>query len=287
MLELLAPNRSRRHRHHDCRCRRKAIARSQSTDICSATATSISVADAHFSAARGTCTCGCWLWAWRNRERNNVEIVDACEISRVAGVDREIVGDRRRRDHRVVRARCGLTAYTPQTRRDSAERSRRARIKRERIEVRLSLLQMRLTRGTLPLIPGNQRTNRQLRQRDRRDQGLGWEQRRVLEARQKNDSGGIQNAARMSLGSAHRPGSITLSISRLSAPGSRAGRWRQRSTSASEDNPGRESGRSSATRLPALVIVISSPRAARSTTSPPRLRRSLMLTSVIQEVYHA
>lgn len=70
-------------------------------------------------------------------------------------------------------------------------------------------------------------------------------------------------------------------MSRLIATGSTEGRWRHRLSSGSAARPGCRSGRSSATRRPALVIVMSSPRDARSTTSPPLLRRSRMLTSVI------
>lgn len=65
------------------------------------------------------------------------------------------------------------------------------------------------------------------------------------------------------------------------ATGSTAGSRRRRLSRASAERGGR-TGRSSATALPERVIVIRSPRAARSTTSPPWLRRSRMLTSDMQ-----
>lgn len=63
--------------------------------------------------------------------------------------------------------------------------------------------------------------------------------------------------------------------------GSTDGSRRQRLNRASAESPRGDMARSSATALPERVIVICSPRAARSTTSPPCLRRSPMLTSAI------
>jgi hypothetical protein len=62
------------------------------------------------------------------------------------------------------------------------------------------------------------------------------------------------------------------------AAGSIGGSRRQRSSRAWAESDVRETARNSATGIPERVIVMRSPHAARSTTSPPWLRSSLMLT---------
>ncbi len=136
------------------------------------------------------------------------------------------------------------------------------------------------------LVACDQRTHGELCQGDGGDQRLGGERCRVLELGQQDDRRGVKNASRWKLGAAHGVGSRSLSMSALRTVGSIGGSCLRRASSASADNRGRGTGRSSATGLPALVIVIGSPRPARSTTSPPLFRRSRMLTSVIRRAYH-
>lgn len=66
-------------------------------------------------------------------------------IIRVTGVQRQLVGDRRRSDHRVVGPGRGLAARASPRCCDTPKRARRGCIERERIEVGLSLLKMGLT----------------------------------------------------------------------------------------------------------------------------------------------
>jgi hypothetical protein len=88
---------------------------------------------------------------------DDLEAVDVGEVAGVACVDREVVGDRGRRDHRVIRAGCGLTTSAAQRGRDSAERPRCGGIERQRVKVCFSLLKMRLARGALLLVSGDER----------------------------------------------------------------------------------------------------------------------------------
>ena len=96
------------------------------------------------------------------------------------------------------------------------------------------------------------------------------------------DCGGIQDpTARALAGICHRAGSKTSSSSARMVRKSTGGSRCHRSSRVSASTGCRLRGRSSATGLPSRVIVICSPRATRSTTSPPWLRSSRIVTSVM------
>ena len=75
------------------------------------------------------------------------------------------------------------------------------------------------------------------------------------------------------------------SMSAPSGRGTTEGSCRQRDSSTSAGSVSASIGRNEATGLPARVIVICSPRAARSTTSPPLLRSSRMVTFALRSVH--
>ncbi len=86
---------------------------------------------------------------------------------------------------------------------------------------------------------------------------------------------------------ARNSASRTRARSRRRAAPSTGGRWRQRESNTSAESAGRRTGCSDATGFPARVIVIGSPFAARSTTSPAFLRSSRIVTLTIGPKYHA
>ena len=222
-----------------------------------------------------------------SRHGHYPQTVNPGEIVRITGVDGEVVGDRCCRDHRVVGPCGGLSAGAAKGDGNSSKRTCRRGVKRKRGEVRLCLLQVCLSRGSLLFVLRDERSNRQFRQRDRRDEGLFGKFGSILEPGQHDQCRGVQHPARWRGRRAHSRASRNASMSLRNAPGSTGGRCLRRSTSAVADRPGLGTGRSSATGFPALVILIRSPRDARSTTSPPLLRRSRMLTSPMRAMYHA
>ena len=117
---------------------------------------------------------GCLSMATSGRTYGDyLETVDASEVARVCGVDRQLVGERCRGDHRVVCAGLRLATTSPQRCGDSPERSRGRGIERQRLEIGLGLLQHGLPSSTLLRARGYERTHRKLRQRYRRDEGYG------------------------------------------------------------------------------------------------------------------
>ncbi len=231
-------------------------------------------------AAGGAATATCAAARWRSRsgsERHghDVEAVDPAEVSGVAGVHGRPVGDRHRGDHRVVGPCRRLAPRPAQGRGDLPERPRRGRVERQRGEVRLRLLQVGLTRGPLALVAGDQRADRQLGERDRRDHRLAREDRRVGDLAQPEQRRGVEDAPR-----GHSRG-------RARRRGRRAARRRPAAAAAPALQQPFGRGRAGRKRaepgdgIPALVIVMLSPPAARSTMAPPRFRRSLMLTSAM------
>ena len=93
------------------------------------------------------------------RNRHDLELVDAGKVTRVAGVQRQRVGDRGGSDERVVRSRGGLSAGATEGRSDPPERARRRRIERDRVEVGLGLLKVGLARDPLLITRGDVRAN--------------------------------------------------------------------------------------------------------------------------------
>ena len=107
----------------------------------------------------------------------------------------------------------------------------------------------------------------------------GW----IGDPRQQEQRARVEQA--LSVG--HSRGSMTRSTSRRSRRGSTTGTCRQRSSSTAAERSLDRTGRSSATGRPSLVTVMRCPAATRSTTSPPRLRSSRMVTLSTASMYHA
>lgn len=92
---------------------------------------------------------------------DHVEIPDRPEIGRVDGVQRQSTTDRDSRDKRVVRSGASLASYASQIGRYLAKGSSGPRIERQGFEIRLGLLEMRLSCGSLRLRSCNQGANGQ------------------------------------------------------------------------------------------------------------------------------
>jgi hypothetical protein len=105
-------------------------------------------------------------------DRDHVEFGDSGKVRRIAGVEGEVVGQCCRGDERVVGARCRLPAGAAQLRCDPTERAGGRGIERDRVKVRLGLLEMCLPRRPNSIIAGNQRAYRQFCQCDRADECL-------------------------------------------------------------------------------------------------------------------
>ncbi len=214
----------------------------------------------------------------RDRNRDHVQPLDAGEVVGVARVNGEAVGEGRGSDQRIVGA-CGrLPSRAAERCRDATEGSRRARVERERVEIRFGLLEVRLSSNAIFLAGRNQGAHRELSERDRRDQRLEGERLRVLDPRQQDEGARVQHSALVPHRIAQTVASTTASRSALSFRGSTRGRARHRSRSASARSPRAGSGRNSATALPERVTVNVSPRATRSRIRPPWLRRSRTVT---------
>ena len=94
------------------------------------------------------------------RNGDDLEAVDAAEIAWIAGVDRQAIRQGCGRDHGVIGARAVLAPDSPKRRGNLPERSGRSRVEGDRVKVSLGLLQMCLTNSPLPIVPGDQRSNR-------------------------------------------------------------------------------------------------------------------------------
>ena len=188
---------------------------------------------------------------------------------------------RRSLRHRRARWSC---ARAPQRGGDSAEGTRGTGVEGKRVEVDLGLLEVGLACCALALLIGYERANCELGEGNGRDQWLGGQGCRVGDALQEDERRGVEDPAQgcRLLGGrgrfAQRLASSSRSTSARNPTGSTAGSRLQRRKRVSAEIGGRDSARSSATGLPERVIVICSPRAARSMTSPPWLRRSRVLT---------
>jgi hypothetical protein len=214
--------------------------------------------------------------------------IDASEIVCVTRVDGQIVCYRDRGDHCVIGSSRSLTSGSAQRCGDTTERTSGIGVERNRVEVGLGLLKLSLASRTLSLILDDERTYRELGKRDGRYEGFVGQRGGICQPGQQDDRRRIENAARQRdilsrnggrlmhgrdriwhRHTAHRRASTTLSISALTATGSTTGSARHRASNAPPDSGVLGRPCSCATAFPARVIVICSPRAARSTTSPP------------------
>ncbi len=187
-------------------------------------------------------------------------------------------------DQCVVRACRRLSAGRSQRCGNCAKCARRLGIERQRVEVRLRLLQMRLACRALFVGMGDMRPHRQLGQRDRADHGFVGKSCRVADAPQQDHRRGVEHPPRGRL-RGHSDGSMTVSMSRRSASRSMRGNPFLRSMSSTGLALRRGSGRNSATARPSRVTITRSPRSTRSSTSPPLLRRSRTVTDSTAAVY--
>ena len=189
-----------------------------------------------------------------------------------------------RSNHGIVCAGHRFTATSAKRGGNLPESPRGRGVKRDRIEVGLGLLQVRLARCSLGVSARDERTNRELRKCDRCDEWFGRQQRWIAQARQQDDGRRVENAT-IAL---NRPRQMLLSrnssTSFRHATGSSTGRCLQRASKTSAVSVVCRNGRSSATGLPSRVMVMRSPREARSMTWPPRFRKSRMVTSVIARI---
>ncbi len=215
--------------------------------------------------------------------RPQVQSVDVCEISWIAGEERKVVGERHGGDHRVVRPGTGLASSSVERRGDTTECPGRRGIEGEGIEVGLGLLQPKLARRLFPRVGRHEGTHGELCERDGRNERLGRERPWVGDPFEQHHGAGVEDSP---IRGAHSDGSMSASMSRRSDPGSIAGRCDHRSTSTSTERGARPRGTRSATGLPSRVTVIRSPWATRSTMSPPWFRSSRIEISVIAPLYH-
>jgi len=199
----------------------------------------------------------------------DIEVIDAGEVRRIAGVHRQVVGHRGGGDQCVQCSSVGLPAGSPERRSDSPKGASCFTVKRKRVEVRLGLLEVGLTSGPRCLFFCHQRTDREFGQCDGGYKRLGGKLCRVPDLGQKNDGRCVEDATVKSSRLAHNELSTTESTSPRSSSGSIGGSRCQRTRRAAAVNPGRLRGRSSATGFPPRVMITDSPCEARSTTSPP------------------
>ena len=206
------------------------------------------------------------------------------KVIRVARINRNVFGKSRGRDQRVVRPSRRLAASNPQRRCHSAERACGIRSERNRLEVGLGLLQMRLTRDSFPWRASDVWAYGQFGQGDCADDRVRGKCGRVRELTQQDHRGGVEHPSTWSVG--HKDASRTASRSRRRASGSTCGRWRRRAMRSAGVGLRRMRGRSSATSAPSRVTTRASPRATRSRTSPPWLRNSRTVTESTEPPYH-
>ena len=177
----------------------------------------------------------------------------------------------------------GLAARSVERRGDATERSGRGGSKGQGVEVRPRLLEPQSARRSIAWICCHEGADGELRERDGRDEGCRREGPRISYALEQNRAGVEDASAR----DAHRDESRAASMSLRRDVGSIAGRRDHRSMSTSTESGWRSSGTRRATGLPSLVTVIRSPRAIRSTMSPPWLRSSRIEISLKRRVFHA
>ncbi len=222
--------------------------------------------------------------AVRVRHGDDCETVDAREVVWVAGVDRQVVDEGGRSNHRIERAGRRLPPGPAQRRRNLTEPSSGRRVEHQWDKVRLGLLQMSLAGSPLFRGPGDERSDRELGKGHDADQWLIRKRGGVDEPAQEEHGARVEQTSGRR---AHIAESMRLSMSARSRAASTAGSRRRRSMSCSPDTPAGWTGRSSATARPARVTVRCSPRSTRSTTAPPWFLSSRIVTSATSQLYHA
>jgi hypothetical protein len=99
----------------------------------------------------------------------DLETVDADEVAWIDGVEREIVRNSDGSDQRVERASSWLASCCAQAGCDSTERACSGGIERDRVEVGLGLLHVRLPSGALLIAARHERSDGELCEGDRGD----------------------------------------------------------------------------------------------------------------------
>jgi len=123
----------------------------------------------------------------RVRHRANLERLNPVEAVRIAGIDRDVLGQGCGGNQRVIRPSRRLAAIRSQRSCHAAERTRRIGAERNRFKVGLGLLQVRLTRNSFSSRARDVRTDRQFSEGDRADHRVCRQYRRIREAAQQND----------------------------------------------------------------------------------------------------
>ena len=90
-------------------------------------------------------------------------VADTAEVGRVAGVDGQVVRNRRGGDHRVVCAGGRLATGAPVRRGHAPEGAGGVGVEGERVEISLGLLELRLARHALVLVVRDERADREAR----------------------------------------------------------------------------------------------------------------------------
>ncbi len=143
------------------------------------------------------------------------------------------------------------------------------------LKVRFSLLKACLSSRSLLVVRGHEGANRELGKGDGCDQWFVG-QIRSYKFTKEDDRGSVEDSSCQWGG--HSRESIAPSISLRSRSGSTFGSFDQRSVNKLAERAKRPKGRNSATAWPSRVTTSRSPRATRSSTSPPLLRSSLIDT---------
>src|SRR5205823_3320957 len=99
-------------------------------------------------------------------EWSQVEVGYAFEVSGIDGVEGQSVGDGYCSNHGVVRTSLNFAPSETKCRGHPAEGPGRVGVEWDWVEVGLGLLQPCLTCGSLDIVVGDERTDRQLSQRD-------------------------------------------------------------------------------------------------------------------------
>ena len=128
--------------------------------------------------------------------RSDVEPIDACEVVWVAGVQRQAVRDRRRRDQGVEGPRGGLAAGPSERCRHPSEGTGSVGIERDGFEISLGLLNVRRPASLLWRVIRDERSNGQLRKCDSGDP-RDVRQRARIDARQEEEGTRVEQAFRL------------------------------------------------------------------------------------------
>jgi len=124
------------------------------------------------------------------------EPVDAGEVTWVARVQGQIVGEGDGGNHRVVGAGSWLASGSTQRSGDLAEAASGGSVEWQRVEVGFGLLEVRLSTGSFLFGRSYQWSHRKLGERDRCDHRFGGERVCLLETSEQDECAGIEYSAR-------------------------------------------------------------------------------------------